>query len=452
MSIKLVRGFRKSTIILFFASVWLLLTYLFGPFYKFGSYNNEDGLEKFKVDQEAAEVASVVSSQQIDFHRLCPADSLMYAKNVYFDEISNLSIGVYDIPPELTQPCYDSLYRKTNWTYHHKGEHVMEFYMLALMTRSAKDFGITVDYPVNQTLTYDFYYIPYFPCCNYWFSRNQIGRLQIPDLFEWMKQQPSFSHLLSNDSVRTQKQLSNHILTAGNNYAGEATGLDLFERVTTFTYEMYDEYRKYRGYNLRDIAIPYPTHEWSNEELKQERDMDFFFMGTIDRDGPPIRKRLYKLLGSDRKTLITESRGTEAYSKGTLTTRFCLAPRGDTHTAQHLFNFLSAACVPIIISDYWRGNNLPYNTYLDYSAFSYRIPEHYLDEGNEQLFYERIKRIRNDHESYRYKFETLKHVRKFFVYGYGNPLDAGDFKPSHCQLLLQLQKLADMKHGRYGMS
>ncbi len=67
---------------------------------------------------------------------------------------------------------------------------------------------------------------------------------------------------------------------------------------------------------------------------------------------------------------------------------------------------------------------------------------------NKNLFRERIEYIRRDVIGQGNRRKVLLQVRRFFVYGKGNPL-SDEFKPSYCMLMLILQNFMDLKEKKY---
>ena len=58
--------------------------------------------------------------------------------------------------------------------------------------------------------------------------------------------------------------------------------------------------------------------------------------------------------------------------------RFCLVPRGLTPASRRLYEAIASGCAPVVVSDEFR---LPFGSWLDYDAFSLRLPEKCLSAG-----------------------------------------------------------------------
>jgi len=60
------------------------------------------------------------------------------------------------------------------------------------------------------------------------------------------------------------------------------------------------------------------------------------------------------------------------YLKKMLRATFCLSPRGDTSSSKRTYESIAAGCIPVIIAD---GLRLPFERWLDWTAFSVRVKE-----------------------------------------------------------------------------
>eukprot|EP01135_Chromosphaera_perkinsii_P001866 Nk52_evm15s212 gene=Nk52_evmTU15s212 len=215
---------------------------------------------------------------------------------------------------------------------------------------------------------------------------------------------------------------------------------------TTVVFEISREKETNRWDRYKDISFPYePTHDllWRpKEEVLDpniERPLDVLFKGNFERAGPPVRKHISEYMEKVKAKVKSMGHGKELnvfientfkhmskkdfsykrdkvgeYSSLVKSSEVCLAPRGDTPTCRHLFNYIQGGCIPVIMSD---TVVLPFEKHIDWGAFSLTIGEMPSDKGVEKLAAlltdkKRLQKMREELMSVRDKLWVAKGLQK----------------------------------------
>ena len=106
-----------------------------------------------------------------------------------------------------------------------------------------------------------------------------------------------------------------------------------------------------------------------------------YFSGNLAQNEPlkyarGIRHRLMKAFyGAPGWTLIGKAGG--YYSRDLSESIFCLVPPGGDGWSSRVDDAVRHGCIPVIIMD---NVHMPFETSLNYSSFSIRVPEHDVEE------------------------------------------------------------------------
>lgn len=143
----------------------------------------------------------------------------------------------------------------------------------------------------------------------------------------------------------------------------------------------------------RAIELPYVENAFCYDEqpVVPERTTDFYFRGGLHifgAGGKRVRHSLLLLRGGELNATIictvhTNMRwggpgcqpaetNKQTAAREMQRSRFCLVPRGDTPDSSRLYDAMACGCIPIIVSDKFRG---AFADVVDYSRFSLRISE-----------------------------------------------------------------------------
>lgn len=109
---------------------------------------------------------------------------------------------------------------------------------------------------------------------------------------------------------------------------------------------------------------------------------------------------------------------------------FCFVPRGDSPTSRRMYDAMAAACVPVIVSDDWSGDMLPFHELIPWEMFVVRVTERDWKE-NPRATLERLREM-----PARELAERQRMVRQFAQY-----VDAHDGDGVLRALLHQLRLL-----------
>lgn len=154
----------------------------------------------------------------------------------------------------------------------------------------------------------------------------------------------------------------------------------------------------FNGHAPRDIIVPYyvphPVRLVSTRDMTNRatdvgssavRDQAsvkpkylLFFAGAKNPPGG-LREQLEQAFssysaaeGSSGVLFTTRAMSSDAFHDGMQNSVFCATVRGDTASSSRLFSIIASGCIPVIISD-WIP--LPFESIIDYCAFSMRFPE-----------------------------------------------------------------------------
>lgn len=118
----------------------------------------------------------------------------------------------------------------------------------------------------------------------------------------------------------------------------------------------------------KDASVPqiWPRPNIASQELTKlgRRTRLAFFAGAANS---PVRRELVRLWGKDDQILIHQGKVPYPYSRGLLTSKFCLQVKGFEVNTARLGDSMFYGCVPVIIADYY---DLPWQDILDYTKFS----------------------------------------------------------------------------------
>jgi len=146
--------------------------------------------------------------------------------------------------------------------------------------------------------------------------------------------------------------------------------------------------------SARAVAVPYVVSrpEWlvaarlpAAAEVEASRTTLIFFRGHLPRSyvdqGASLRGTLLRRLQGHADDVIIEAATStknasyqphRLYLQRMLTSRFCLAPRGDSASSRRIYEAIAAGCIPVIIADRLQ---LPFARRLKWPSFSVRISE-----------------------------------------------------------------------------
>lgn len=133
----------------------------------------------------------------------------------------------------------------------------------------------------------------------------------------------------------------------------------------------------------KDVIIPYVTMEdprfndfpgskdfSQSASLSRERDVLLFFAGS------PLQKLrrsvIEKYRDIDDDVVVMSLCDRERHNVFLMRSRYCFMLRGDTSSSQRLFAFISAGCIPVIVSDLI---TLPFEALIDWSLFTLMLTE-----------------------------------------------------------------------------
>ena len=139
-----------------------------------------------------------------------------------------------------------------------------------------------------------------------------------------------------------------------------------------------------------DIVVPYfqPIPQLPQTWSRGAATLLFFAGADAPHKGLRWRlgeaiKRYTRITGEAGVSLIdyhlfsssTDNMNNQEYQQRMQSAAFCLVVRGDTHSSRRLFGAIANGCVPVIISD---GILLPFERFLDFSAFSLNFSEEFV--------------------------------------------------------------------------
>lgn len=187
--------------------------------------------------------------------------------------------------------------------------------------------------------------------------------------------------------------------------------------------------KKWSGWQCPEQIIIQPyvantaiTNSWSSRPFT-ERSTTFFFAGCSR--GLAVRKRI-RILRNVEGAFIDVHHDCENFSVDPATyasviadTKFCLVPRGDSHTSRRLFDAIAGGCIPIVQEEGVR-QHLPFSWKINYDQFVVFTPSRvFRDEGLLLLYC--IKLLNAEGNDLELMHHLLLRARDELIWGWGDP-------------------------------
>lgn len=164
------------------------------------------------------------------------------------------------------------------------------------------------------------------------------------------------------------------------------------------------------------------TNSLSSTPFTQRR-TTFFFAGCSR--GLAVRKRL-KILENVKGAFIHVHSNCadfkvdpQTYAAIISDSKFCMVPRGDTHTSRRFFDAIAAGCIPILQEDGVRAH-LPFSWKINYDQFVVFAPRRvFVDEG--LLLQYCLKLLNDEQNNFQLMHYLLLRARDELIWGSGDP-------------------------------
>lgn len=232
---------------------------------------------------------------------------------------------------------------------------------------------------------------------------------------------------------------------------------NMMQKVNLLVYEeqfgSFRNTKEYQTWGSPLVTIPYvPSRQLAEAMVRSAdtRPIFVYFRGNLKLDsavktgmskGERLRQRLNEVFGSLPGALLVDSTMNFShigYIDEMKKSIFCIVPRGDTPTSRRLFDAISAGCIPVILAD---DIKLPFSTFIDWSAFTVKIPEADVNSHGAKVTKDMLA---IPEATIRDMQKKLLQARDDFVYGRGTPKFARPGRaPWNALLSLRNKMLSD---------